>query len=525
MTRNQHPDIAPGLVQACLGRVLASKAFAASPKMGSFLSCVVEAKLAGQASRIKAYTIGIEVFDRPADFDPGSDSIVRVNAIRLRALLNAYYAEEGQEDPVRFLLAKGVYVPEFAVAPAPRPPVGADSGRILLIVERLAVLGGHPDQDFLAAGLTEELVVTLSGFGDNLIVIRTPPPPTADIGCTPVTPAPGQGITYLLRGSLRRQADQIRFGFTLLEMATGSVVWSETFDYELSSASLFDIQEQVASRIASRVLDPHGVLYRSLKRQPAALLGTYLAVLRYHEYEERFTPEIHRRVREELERSIQEEPGYAEAWAALANVYLGEALFGFNRTLPLPALMEKSLQMAHQAVALNPRSHMAHYILAMILFYCQDRAHFMAAADHALDLAPHHPDNLAVVGMHLALAGDWGRGLALVRKAMALNPLHPSWYYLVMSLHHLRFGHYREALAVLSRFTRLDFFPFQINLAVIHGYLGNQREAREALRHMFVLWPEAREDIREILAFWFPYEGLADIFTEGLGKAGFPLDA
>jgi adenylate cyclase len=140
----------------------------------------------------------------------------------------------------------------------------------------------------------------------------------------------------LLRGSLRRQADQVRFGFTLLEMATGSVVWSETFDYDLSSASLFDIQEQVASRIASRVLDPHGVLYRSLKRQPAALLGTYLAVFRYHEYEERFTPEIHRRVREELERSIQEEPGYAEAWAALANVYLGEALFASTGPSPFP---------------------------------------------------------------------------------------------------------------------------------------------------------------------------------------------
>ena len=39
---------------------------------------------------------------------------------------------------------------------------------------------------------------------------------------------------------------------------------------------------------------------------------------------------------------------------------------------------------------------------------------------------------------------------------------------------------------------------------------------------MFALWPEARADIREILAFWFPYEGLADIFAEGLGKAGFP---
>ena len=46
---------------------------------------------------------------------------MRVNAIRLRALLDAYYAGEGREDPVRFLLAKGSYVPEFAEARAPGP--------------------------------------------------------------------------------------------------------------------------------------------------------------------------------------------------------------------------------------------------------------------------------------------------------------------------------------------------------------------------------------------------------------------
>ena len=142
---------------------------------------------------------------------------------------------------------------------------------------------------------------------------------------------------------------------------------------------------------------PTACVYRSLKRQPAALLGTYLAVFRYHEYEERFTPETHLRAREELERAIQEEPGYAEAWAVLANVYLGEALFGFNRTLPRPALIEKCLDLAHQAVAMDPRGVMAHYILAMILFYRKDRSRFMAAADQALALAP-HPDNLAVVG-------------------------------------------------------------------------------------------------------------------------------
>ena len=521
MTRDRHPDLDPGLVQSCLGRVLASKVFAASPKIGRFLRFVVEAKLAGQAGRVKAYSIGVEVFDRPPGFDPGADSVVRVNAIRLRGLLDAYYAGEGREDPVRFLLAKGSYVPQFAEPRAPGPGVAAGPARVLLTVERLVLMGGPPDQDYLAAGLTEELVASLSRYGDNLIVVRSSAAPGDDLGIGAAPQA--QDVAYRLRGSLRRDADQIRIGFTLVETASDSVVWSETFAHELSSASLFEIQEQVARKTAARVLDPHGVVYRSLKRQPAALLGTYLALFRYHEYEERFTPETHLRAREELERAVREEPGYAEAWAVLANVYLGEALFGFNRTLPRPALIEKCLDLAHQAVALDPRGVMAHYILAMILFYRRDRSRFEAAADLPLALAPHSPDNLAVVGMHLALAGQWDRGLALVQEAMDLNPFHPSWYHLVFSLHHLRFGRHREALGVIGRFARLDFFPFQVNLAVIHGHLGHQAEARDALDRMFALWPEAHEEMREILEFWFPYEDLAAIFADGLTKAGFPV--
>ena len=457
MTHNRHPDIDPGLVQSCLGRVLASQAFAASPKMGRFLRFVVEAKLTGQASRVKAYSIGVEVFDRSPGFDPGADSIVRVNAIRLRDLLDAYYAGEGREDPIRFLLAKGSYVPQFAEAQGSGPGVAACPARILLTVERLVLLGGPPDQDYLAAGLTEELVSSLSRFGDNLIVVRSPAAPDTDLGIGAVPHA--EATAYRLRGSLRRDSDQIRVGFTLVETASDSVVWSETFAHALSSASLFEIQEQVARKTAARVLDPHGVVYRSLKRQPAALLGTYLALFRYHEYEERFTPETHLRAREELERAVREEPGYAEAWAVLANVHLGEALFGFNRTLPRPALIDKCLDLAHQAVAMDPRGVMAHYILAMILFYRKDRSRFMTAADQALALAPHSPDNLAVIGMHLALAGQWDRGLSLVQEAMDLNPFHPSWYHLVFSLHHLRLGRHREALGVIGRFARLDFLP------------------------------------------------------------------
>ena len=106
---------------------------------------------------------------------------------------------------------------------------------------------------------------------------------------------------------------------------------------------------------------------------------------------------------------------------------------------------------------------------------------------------------------------------------MELNPYHPNWYYLVLSLNHLHGRRYQEALTSINRFAALDFFPLQINLAVIHGYLDNKQEARKALGRMFDLWPDAALKMKEILDFWFPFEDIAEVFMEGLIKAGFSI--
>ncbi len=198
-------------------------------------------------------------------------------------------------------------------------------------------------------------------------------------------------------------------------------------------------------------------------------------------------------------------------------------VFGFNQTAPLTSIVEKILGTAQKAVALEPRNVLANYILAMALFYRKDKLQFLAIAEHALKLAPSRPDNLAVIGMHLMLAGEWERGLGFVEKAMELNPYHPNWHYLALSLYHLHSRQYPEALNSIIRFAAFDFYPFQVNLAVIHGYLGNEQEARLALRRMFDLWPSAAQNMQEILDFWFPFEDLAEIFRAGLMNAGFSM--
>jgi TolB-like protein len=103
-------------VRRQLERLLASAVFANAGRMSRFLRFVVERTLAGDGTRLKEYVIGVEVFDRDADYDPRVDSIVRVEAARLRAKLAEYYAGEGRDDAVVLTLPKGGYTPTLKLA-------------------------------------------------------------------------------------------------------------------------------------------------------------------------------------------------------------------------------------------------------------------------------------------------------------------------------------------------------------------------------------------------------------------------
>ncbi|MGH8727243.1 MAG: hypothetical protein ACREV9_03580 [Burkholderiales bacterium] len=86
-----------------------SSLFAQAERQKRFLDYLVTETLAGRAEKLKGYTIGLEVFDRDASFDPAIDAIVRVQAAQLRAKLREYYESEGRDEAIRFELPKGAY--------------------------------------------------------------------------------------------------------------------------------------------------------------------------------------------------------------------------------------------------------------------------------------------------------------------------------------------------------------------------------------------------------------------------------
>ena len=128
------PDAAA--VRAQLERILVSPGFANAGRLSRFLRFVVERTLDGEGDQLKEYRLGTEVFDRPSDYDPRLDSIVRVEARRLRSKLAEYYEGPGRGDAVAIRVDKGSYTAAFErTTPESAAPghdaTGGAAGRIV----------------------------------------------------------------------------------------------------------------------------------------------------------------------------------------------------------------------------------------------------------------------------------------------------------------------------------------------------------------------------------------------------------
>ena len=105
------PD--PDQCKAELAAVIASGIFAKAPSLALLLEYVCARYFNGQANQIKEYNVAVEALGRPASFDPRQDSIVRVEAFRLRKRLKLYYENEGTHRHLRIVIPPGQYVPQF----------------------------------------------------------------------------------------------------------------------------------------------------------------------------------------------------------------------------------------------------------------------------------------------------------------------------------------------------------------------------------------------------------------------------
>jgi TolB-like protein len=473
-------------VTLALERILASPLFSRADRQSRFLRYVVQKGLAGEDESLRETVIGVEVYERPATYDPKTDPIVRVEAARLRGRLREYYEAEGAGDPVRIQLPKGSYVPSFEwrVAPAPVPeapleaqassprrawPIAAALGLTIAAggvfwfrtphaastkaIESIAVmpfsdLSERKDLSYLSDGLTEQIQEELTRIRNLRVVGSTTTKQAA--GNPDLRSAARQmGADALLEGSVRTEERKVRVTARLYDGGTGAAIWSGSFDGERDD--LLGLEEKIARALAAKLAIQLAVRREGVdaRRAPQrAQAHEYLAQARVVTALESAAPldEPYRL----LQLAVATDPSYAAAHEALASILIWTrgALGGADGKA-------KALEEVNKALQLDPGLPAAH--AARILYYRDietDWGKARAACAGSLQDYPNSAAILAACGSVEAALGDRLKETDFLRRAVALDPLSGRMHGLLM-LALYRAGRFDDALAEADTATRL----------------------------------------------------------------------
>jgi len=395
-----------------LDLVLRSRSFFQSHRIRRFLQFVVEESLLGQPQRLKEYLIGLEVFDRLEAFDPRVDSIVRVEARRLRYKLDEYYRTEGREDPIRIVLRKGSYVPIFEHRSASAFGGGVVPRRAIQVAP-FALLHASSQSMPMADEIQRRVAHSLIKEGSFQVIAR----PRAAAGST----ENGSGHAseslpdYIVEGSIEFLEDRFHLLLQLFQCSGGSYISSEATDCTLEDLASVDHLAQ--SLVRDLVGPPADSIAARRQSGPKESRDAYLQG-RYSW--KRATPDSIRESAACFTQAVEHDSNYAAAWAALAESLLVSALFGYETNA---GSVDKIREAARNAVSLNPSLPEGRVALGSVLSLLDwDWAAGQQELEKSIQLDSHDPTARIAYGVHLACRGALPAALSEVERALEIDP-------------------------------------------------------------------------------------------------------
>jgi TolB-like protein/Flp pilus assembly protein TadD len=391
---------------------------------------------------------------------------------------------------------------------------------------RVAVLPftsrGGGEAEALADGLTDDITAGLSRFQHLQVVSRVDAEKAK--GQTPDRRiAAALGTRYLIEGTVRVAERLARLSVRLVDASANTHMWADTYERTLGERGLFAVQDDITAHVVAQVADKGGILVRSmgatLKARAVDGLTIDELVLRFYAYEAQLNPEEHALLRAGFEAALGTDRLHASAWGCLAALYDQELSLGFN---PKGGTAERQRQAAERSIELDPTCADGWRAMAAAAFFVdRDVAALRVAAERVATANRLDVHALAYVGTLLAYAGDWDRGLDLMRRGMSLNPTHPGWYHFPTVFFHYSRREYDAALSTAKRINMPAYFGSHLNTAAVAGQLGRREEVASCLKNLERIAP-ALLDIgraRHYWKTWFWSADLADHLVDGFRKA------
>lgn len=478
MADARRPD--PDEIRAALDVALGSETFARSERSRELLKYIVEKDLGGESDRLKGFAIALDVFGREDNFDPSTDAVVRVQARRLRDLLDTYYDGEGAGAAVRISVPRGSYVPAYECAPAPpeedgppaesgaepAPPdadgtTGADTGAatrrampfgmrsrslsgtlvalIVLLVCGVVVLA---IESYSVERARLRLEGELNASEDSRIASAISSLPSVTIGdsVSPTLRAAFEDAiprfgSVVYRNDKAATLDHPLADFHIEAVPVGRNAYNIQI-YHTKSGILIGVDhlpsgiaepprtEHVA-RIMSRFLPAGEAIYSYLASDGLLTPLTECLMLGVAYYNDQ-TADRHKAAYRCHEKLIASGIRSSLSYAELATLTVESVTDHFD--FPAGANLSKAVSLARQAVDLSPTSAIAHRALGRALFVSGEQVVALDEVREAYELNPFDLSIAASYGDALVGHGDFPKALRVLKFAVQAAPVHPRWW-------------------------------------------------------------------------------------------------
>ncbi len=374
-----------------------------------------------------------------------------------------------------------------------------------IVVLPFSNMSGAPEQDYLADGLTENLIMSLSKIPEIFVIARNTTFAYKGKSIKAQQVSEELGVRFILEGSVQIDQGNIRINSQLVDAIKGRPVWSEQYNRKLEK--LFDLQDDITHNImvALQVQLTEGeqavLRYRSTDNFKA-----WSYAVRAQSLTELYNKEDNAKAIQLIGKAIELDPSYAWAWTWLATTHWIAGRFGFSDSRE--ESFKLAVEIAQKAMSLNDSDPDLHALMAQIYLVQRQYDKAVAAGEKAITLGPNNAEAHSLYAQVQMYNGEFEHAVQLGQSAIRLSPYYPAWY-LVMLGHSLRtLERYDEAQDIfkelLCRGQKGDcpLWWGYFGLAETYSDIGMVSEARAQAAKLLEAYPDISIEALKKMVFY-----------------------
>jgi len=391
-------------------------------------------------------------------------------------------------------------------------------------------LSGDPTQDYIADGISENIISALSKISEMFVIASNS---TFTYKGKPVKVqqvSEELGVRYVLEGSAQKIGPRVRITAQLIDTTTGHHLWSEKYDRDMKD--LFALQDEIAHKIIVelQVKLTEGEQAR-VSHKSTTNLEAWSYAVRGLKLFERASKENNIKAMELFERAVELDPGYVWAWVRLAWTHVMAAKPGWSPSSPSEHL-KKVVEISKKVLVLDDSDSDVHALLGLVYGLQKQYEQAIASGERSLVLGPTNAQAHVLLAVSMNTVGRFDEAIELVKRAMRLHPYYPAYYLQWLGAAYRMLGRNEDALTVynqlLNRSRKGEFriLAAHIFLADTYAEFGKEEEARNHVEEVLRISPGfSLKDVKRISTFRYKESAHLERRLNALRKAGLPEHA